>query len=228
MSQLRIISRSGEAFKDRNEAGKLLAFALDKYRDQNAVVLGIPRGGVVIAHEIAKALHADMDIVLAHKLGAPGYPELAIGSITETGNLFLNEHLIRELDISGAYIQREKAFQLAEIQRRATLYRQGNPKISLAGSIVIVTDDGLATGATTQAALQEVRLEKPEKLIAAFPVGPKDTIVQLAGYTEEVVCLRAPFQFRAVGQFYIHFDPVEDDEVIEIMRRYKTHHQLAE
>lgn len=218
MAKLRILSRSSEPFLDREEAGKLLASELSKYRGQKAVVLGIPRGGVIVAREVAGALDAELDIVLAHKLRSPDHSELAMGSVAEDGKVFLNQEVIRQLDVGEAYIQREKAQQLAEIRRRTELIRQVRPKIPLKGRIVIVTDDGVATGATTQAALWAVRLEQPEKLIAAVPVGPENTIRRLAKDVDEMLCLHAPPLFNAVGQFYERFYPVEDEDVLRVLR----------
>lgn len=218
MGKLRILSHGSEQFIDRREAGKLLAEELSSYRGQKAVVLGIPRGGIIVAQELALALEADMDIVLAHKLRTPGYTELAMGSVTEDGKLFLNEEVVRTLGVAEAYIQQEKARQMAEIRRRTELFRHGRPKVPLAGRTVVVTDDGVATGATTQAALWAVRLEKPEKLIVALPVGPEDTIKRLVEDVDEMICLRTPPLFAAVGQFYVRFEPVEDEEVLEILK----------
>ena len=225
MGKLRILSHSSEPFEDRREAGRLLAKELRSYRGQKTVVLGIPRGGIVVAQELARALEADLDIVLAHKLGTPGHAELAMGSVAEDGRLFLNEEITRELSVSEAYIQQEKARQIAEIRRRTELFRHIRPRVPLAGKTVIVTDDGVATGATTQAALWAVRLEHPRKLVAALPVGPEDTIMRLAEDVDEMLCLRTPPLFAAVGQFYVRFEPVEDDEVLEILKeeqRIKT------
>ena len=218
MAQLRILSRSSAPFTDREEAGKLLGRELSEYRGQNVVVLGIPRGGIVLARGIARELGAEIDIVLAHKLGTPGHQELAMGSVSEDGRLFLNQGVVREFDVSELSIQQEKARQLAEIKRRTDLIRRIKPKIPLQGRIVIVTDDGVATGATTQAALWAVRLEQPKKLIAAMPVGPEDTISRLAEDVDEMLCLRVPPLFAAVGQFYQQFGPVADEEVLSILR----------
>ena len=218
MGKLRILQRSGGLFEDRREAGRLLANELCHYRGQGAVVLGIPRGGIIVAQEVARGLGAEMDIVLAHKLRTPAHAELAMGSVAEDGKLFLNEEVIQELGIDEVYIQQEKARQMAEISRRTKLFRNVRPKVPLGNRIVIVTDDGVATGATTQAALWAVRLEKPKKLIAALPVGPEDTIRRLAEDTDEMLCLRTPPLFAAVGQFYANFEPVEDDEVLEILK----------
>lgn len=218
MGTLSILSRSNEPFRDRREAGRLLARQLEDYRDKKAVVLGIPRGGIIVAQELAHALQADMDIVLAHKLRTPGHVELAMGSVSENGKLFLNEEVVQELGIGEAYIQQEKARQLAEIRRRTEIFRRSRTRVPLTGRTVIITDDGVATGATTLAAIWAVHLEKPERLIAAFPVGPEDTITRLAKDVDEMICLRTPPLFAAVGQFYIHFEPVEDEEVLEILK----------
>lgn len=217
-TQLRILSYSGAPFADREEAGKLLAAELGQYRGQNVVVLGIPRGGMVVGREIARAFDAELDIVLAHKLRTPGHEELAMGSVAEDGRLFLNQEVIKELSVGEAYIQQEKALQMVEMKRRAELFRRVRPRVMLKGRVVIVTDDGVATGATTQAAFWAVRLEQPRKLIAAMPVGPENTIRRLAGDVDEMLCLRAPPLFAAVGQFYRQFYPVDDSDVLKILR----------
>jgi len=218
-AKLRILSYSGEPFANREEAGRLLGDELQVYRGEKALVLGIPRGGIVVAREIARALDAELDIVLARKLRSPGNEELAMGSVAEDGKLFLNQEVVQDLRIGNTYIQQEKVRQLAEIKRRTEMIRQIQPRIPLKGRIVIVTDDGVATGATTQAAFWAVRQEQPKKLIAAIPVGPEHTIKMLAEDVDEMLCLRAPPQFAAVGQFYRQFLPVEDEEVLEILRK---------
>lgn len=217
-ARLRILSHSSEPLADREEAGRLLAEELSEYRGRKAVVLGIPRGGIIVAREIAHALDAELDIVLTHKLRTPGHEELAMGSVTEDGKLFLNQKIVQELRIGDTYIQQEKTRQLAEIKRRTEMIRHIQPKIPLKGRIVIVTDDGVATGATTQAALWAVRTEQPEKLIAAMPVGPEETIRSLAEDVDEMLCLRTPPLFAAVGQFYRQFYQVEDEDMLEILR----------
>jgi len=218
MGILRIASRSDKPFRDRLEAGQLLGRELKTWRGQRAVVLGIPRGGLIIAREVSRALEADLDIVLSHKLRAPGNPELAIGAVAEDGKLFLHEMLVQELGVESAYIQQEKERQLVEIARRTKLIRRILPKVPLKGSLVIITDDGVATGATMQAALWAARQEHPKKLIAALPVGPEETMRRLAKDADEMLCLRAPPFFAAVGQFYMRFPPVEDEEVLEILK----------
>ncbi len=216
--QLRILSYSSTPFANREEAGKLLAVELGRYAAQKAVVLGVPRGGIVVAREIAAALNADLDIVLAHKLRTPGHEELAMGSVSEDGKVFLNQDVVGELGVDEAYIEQEKARQMAEIKRRIALFRQVRPKVQLKGRTVIITDDGVATGATTQAAFWAIRSEGPKKLIAAIPVGPAETISRLAGDVDEMLCLRTPPFFAAVGQFYQQFHAVEDEDVLQILR----------
>jgi len=182
------------------------------------VVLGVPRGGIVVAREIAHALQADLDMVLAHKLGAPGNPELAIGAVCEDGKLFLDEEISSYMGVDDDYIKREKSRQLQEIARRVKRYRSVLPKIPLAGRVAIVTDDGVATGATMQAALWAVRQENPKKIVAALPVGPQETLEKLSRDADETICLQAPPFFSAISQFYSYFNQVEDEELLEILQ----------
>jgi predicted phosphoribosyltransferase len=217
MGGLRIVSSSDKPFSGRVEAGLSLAQQLKNYHGQKAVVLGVPRGGVIIAQQIAGELEADLDIVLSHKLGAPGNPELAIGAVCEDGKLFIDDRLISYVDTDKGYIKKERELQLQEIARRVKLYRGVLAKISLEARIVIVTDDGIATGATMQAALWAVRQEKAEKIIAAIPVGPQDSLEKLSGDADEMICLQSPPYFAALSQFYLQFPQVEDQELLEIL-----------
>lgn len=221
IKKLHIISHNQVSFKNRQQAGRLLGEELKRLRLKADVVLGIPRGGIIVAQEVAQTLNADLDIVLAHKLGAPGNPELAIGSVSEDGRLFLNELLASHVGAGDVYIQQEKARQLIEIKRRIETYRVIRPKVSLKDKTVIVTDDGVATGATIEAVLWSIRQEQPEKLIVALPVGPPDTIEKLAEETDELICLATPPFFSAVGQFYVQFPQVSDEEVLEILKKVK-------
>jgi predicted phosphoribosyltransferase len=206
------------------EAGDLLAHQLENVEIRESkfqiplVVLGVPRGGVVVAREIAHALQADLDMVLAHKLGAPGNPELAIGAVCEDGKLFLDEEISSYMGVDDDYIKREKSRQLQEIARRVKRYRSVLPKIPLAGRVAIVTDDGVATGATLQAALWAVRRENPKKIVAALPVGPQETLEKLSRDADETICLQAPPFFSAISQFYSYFNQVEDEELLEILQ----------
>lgn len=222
MGKLRVISHADEPFADRDEAASLLADELEKYRGEGTVILGIPRGGIVIARRMAQRLDAGLDIVLSRKLGAPGNPELAVGAVSEDGNLFLRYDMAAdEVAAESRYIQDEKARQVSEIKRRIDLYRKVHPKTPLKGKTVVVTDDGLATGATMQAALWSARQEAPKKLIAAVPVAPADTARRISEDADELVVLRVPAFFAAVGQFYTRFNQVEDEEVLEILKVVK-------
>lgn len=220
MGTVRILSNSPEPFVDRREAGRLLARQLERFRAGRPVVLGIPRGGVVIAAEIADHLGGELDIVLSRKIGAPGNPELAIAAVAEDGRLFLDERIAERVGASGAFIAREQGRQLGEIARRVALFRAVRPKVPLHGRVVIVADDGLATGATMQAALWAAHRDQPGSMIAAVPVGAVDTIERLSRSVDELVCLRAPEEFGAVGRFYRTFNQVEDEEVLAILGRH--------
>ncbi len=219
MGSLRIISNSTEPFSGRIEAGQSLARELEELHGQKAVVLGIPRGGVIVAQPICLALEADLDIVLSHKLGAPGNPELAIGAVCEDGKLFVDESIASGVGADDSYIEREKTRQLHQMAHRVQQYREILPKTPLAERIVIVTDDGVATGATMQAALWAVRHEKPQRLIAALPVGPEDTLTKLSEHADETICLQAPSFFSAISQFYLQFAQVEDEQLLQILEQ---------
>ncbi len=207
-------------FKDRREAGRLLALRLLDWadrRDIDVVVLGIPRGGVIVAAEIAARLHAPLDVFLTHKLGAPGNPELAIGAIAGDGTLLLDERLVRDLGIPRSYIEREREAQLRSMQARAERYRQGRAPLDVQGRCVILCDDGIATGATALAALESLRKRQPARVILAVPVGPAPSIEALARACDEVVALATPEPFYAVGRFYLRFEQVTDEQVISAL-----------
>ncbi|MEK6563975.1 MAG: phosphoribosyltransferase family protein [Candidatus Omnitrophota bacterium] len=217
--KIRIIAHSSEPFQNRSEAGKLLMRELKGVKAQDTVVLGIPRGGIVIAEEISLRLNCVLDVVFSRKIGAPGNPELAIGAIGEEGKACINKKLVNSLGVNSAYIEQEKNAQFSLIKLRALEYREIIPKASLKGKIAIVVDDGAATGATIESALLTMAQESPQKLIAALPVGPPDTIERLSEYADEIICLRAPDSFGAISQFYNEFLQVEDAEVIKILRK---------
>jgi len=219
MDKLQIKSENSEPFIGRIEAGELIAVELERFRNKKAVVLGIPRGGVIVANQIAQALTTDFDIVLSHKLGAPANPELAIGAVCEDGTIFIDKNLARCVGADEGYIEQEKNRLLQEIAHKVHLYRKIIPKIILKHRLVIVTDDGVATGATMRAALWAIRQEKPEKIVMALPVGPKDTVTQLSESADETVCLKTPPTFEALGKFYTNFGQVEDDELLEILKQ---------
>ncbi len=218
MGAMNIISRSSRIFTSRAEAALLLSEKLGAFRKDHPVVLGIPRGGVVIARHLARELECDLDVVLAHKLGAPANRELAIGAVCEGGECFVVEKIACAVGASNEYIEREKQAQLELMSERIESYRQILPKTDLAGRVVIVTDDGVATGATMKAALWAVRHDEAKQIIAALPVGPSDSIEDLAEVADVVICLETPPYFGAIGQFYVHFDQVADSEVLEILR----------
>jgi putative phosphoribosyl transferase len=216
--KLRIVTRSDEVFTDRFEAGDLLAEALMELRGPGTVILGVPRGGLVLARQVARRLGAPLDIILSRKLGAPENPELAIGAIAENGEVFLNRPLALRVGADEEYLREEKDRQFLEIQRRRDAYRRVCTKTDLRDKTAIVIDDGIATGATVQAALWSIRQEKPYKLIGAFPVGPEETLVRLAKTADEIICLRVPSNLHGVGQFYFNFGQVSEDDVLNILK----------
>jgi putative phosphoribosyl transferase len=209
-------------FNDRNDAAIQLAEALKQYRGQNPLVLAIPRGAVPMAKVIADELGGSFDVVLVRKLRAPFQPELAIGSVDESGWAYIASHAA-STGASQDYIESEKQVQMETIRNRRNQYTPIRPPIDPAGRIVIVIDDGLATGATMISALHGLRARKPTKLICAVPVAPPETLKKVAALADEVVCLESPEYFMAVGQFYRNFSQVEDDEVIEILRHGTVH-----
>lgn len=204
-------------FQNREEAARRLAERLAGYKGRRPLVLGIPRGGVVMAAIMAEALDGEVDVVLVHKLGAPGQPEYAIGSIDEAGEVYLSG-AVEQLGIREAYLREESRRQLDVLRRRRARYTPVRPPIDPRGRIVIIVDDGLATGATMIAALHAVRRRKPSRLIAATAVGPQETLDRVGEVADEVVCLEVPPVFFAVGQFFADFGQVEDEEVIELLR----------
>ena len=202
-------------FRDRQDAANKLARALEEYRGKRPLVLAIPRGAVPMGKIIAKALDGELDVVLVRKLRAPGNPELAIGSVDETGWTYLADYSQR---MPEKYIEEEKSAQMAVMRERRASYTPIRAPIDPSGRIVIVVDDGLATGSTMIAALHALRAKKPEKLVCAVPVAPSDTLERIEPYADQVVCLETPDPFYAVGQFYQAFPQVEDEEVVEILQ----------
>ncbi len=207
-------------FSNREQAARRLADRLTAYKGQNPLVLAIPRGAVPMARIVAEALGGEFDVVLVRKLGAPGNPEFAIGAIDETGWATLGPYAAMAGADEG-YIERAKARELETIRRRRAQYSPLHPPIEPKGRVVIVIDDGLATGSTMLAALHALRSRAPQKLVCAVPVAPPDTLEKVGEQADEVVCLYAPENFQAVGQFYADFGQVEDEEVIALLSERK-------
>lgn len=209
-------------FANREDAGTQLAELLRAVPLRNPLVVGIPRGGVVVGAALARELGADLDVVLARKLRAPHQPELAIGSLAENGEVYLNhlgEDIAREMP---EYLREEAEHQLKEIRRRQQLFRRARPQAPVEGRSVIVTDDGIATGSTMLAALHVVRQEKPHEVIVAAPVASPDRLREVGRWCDRIVCLAAPENFYAIGQFYEDFSQVEDEEVVALLRRFAS------
>ncbi|MEK7509130.1 MAG: phosphoribosyltransferase family protein [Patescibacteria group bacterium] len=203
-------------FRDRTEAGKLLARALEAYRT-SAVVLALPRGGVVLGYEVAHALGVPLDIVVSRKIGHPLHPEYAIGVVDERGERILNE--LEAAGVDQDWLAEESKRQQEEAARRVKLYRGGRPPAVLAGKVVILVDDGIATGLTMQLAVRSIRQQRPEKIVVAVPVAPSESLQMLAQEGAEVVVLEPPEDFAgAVGAHYERFEQVEDDEVIKLLQ----------
>lgn len=202
-------------FLNRLEAGQALGERLQKWRDRgDVVVLGIPRGGVIVAAQVAHALGAPLDVFLTHKLGAPDNPELAIGAVAGDGTTILDQDIIGDLDVPPAYVEQERQAQLREIERRLAVYRQGRPAVQIEGRCAILCDDGIATGSTALAALRALRAQQPSQVILAIPVSPPGTADRLARECDEVIALATPEPFIAVGRFYQRFEQVTDEQVI--------------
>lgn len=203
-------------FRDRLDAAAHLAGALAAWRGSHPLVLAIPRGAVPMGRAIADALHADFDVVLVRKLGAPFSPEFAVGAVDETGWVYLAPHA-RQAGAGAEYIERERAEQLRTLRQRRAAYTPNRAPLDPSGRVVIVVDDGLATGATMIAALHAVRARGPARLVCAVPVAAPDSLEAVRPLADDVVCLYAPENFDAVGRFYEDFGQVEDDEVIRIL-----------
>lgn len=210
-----------QPFEDRRAAGRALAALLQPYEKRHDVlVLGLPRGGVPVAFEVARALGAPLDLFLVRKLGTPGHRELAMGAIASGGVRVLNDEVVRWYGITAAQIEAVAGDEQRELERREAAYREGRDPVPIAGRAVILIDDGLATGSTMRAAVQAVRLRQPARVVVAVPVGAPQTCEELSAIADEVVCARTPEPFAAVGQWYIDFDQTTDDEVRQLLRAH--------
>lgn len=206
-------------FKDRRQAGEMLADKLSHYRNRHPLILAVPRGGVIVAEPLWNRVGGELDLIITRKIGAPYQPELAIGAVTGDGFYMLNDQLVSRLNVEDKYIKKAVDKELAEIKRRLEDYRGNRPLPDIDGRLVILTDDGVATGYTLLAALRSLQEKSPSKLVLAVPVGPPDTFSILEREVDELVNIEAPVNFAAVGQFYREFSQVSDNEVKAVLRK---------
>lgn len=224
-----MVSSTGKLYADRRQAAQQLSESLAGYRMRHPLILGIPRGGVVIADAIAGRLDADLDVVLTRKLGAPGNPELAIGAVSENGAVYIQGSIATKVGAGEGYIARERDRQLAEIKARRERYRSVLAKVPLEGRTAVIVDDGVATGATMQAAIWAARDAGPSEIVVAVPVGARDAIERLEREADAVVCPYLPESFYAIGQFFADFAQVDDQEVMAILQAHsrRQHHGVG-
>ncbi len=207
-------------FADRTDAGRRLAQELSEYEDrEDTVVLGLPRGGVPVAFEVTRKLEAPLDVFVVRKLGVPGNPELAMGAIASGGVRVVNEEVVSSTRISDQQIERVSQEEREKLERREQTYRGARPGLSLEGKVVLLVDDGLATGATMRAAINALREHRPREIVVAVPTGPAETCSELEGMVDEVICLTTPSPFFGVGGSYQDFSQTTDEEVRDLLER---------
>ncbi|HSW93280.1 MAG TPA: phosphoribosyltransferase [Gammaproteobacteria bacterium] len=207
-----------EKFFDRHAAGMVLAEQLKSYsKNPNAIVLALPRGGVPVAYEIAKALSVPLDVFVVRKLGVPEHEELAMGAIATGGTVVFNDEIVRELHISKFAIDQVIQSEQEELKRRESAYRGNRPFPVLKDKTIILVDDGIATGATMRAAIMALRKQNPANIVMAVPVAPFSTCVEMEGWVDKIICPLKPYQFYAVGAFYENFSQTSDEEVFELL-----------
>lgn len=214
-------------FKDRKEAGEILAGKLGHYAGQNVLVLGLPRGGVPVAFEVAKALKAPLDIYVVRKLGVPGHEELAMGAIASGDVRVLNKSVIDSLRISEAEIEAETRKEKKELRRRELLYRGDRPTLAVSNRTVILVDDGIATGSTIKAAIQALKKEKAKRIVVAVPVAPVSTIEELKREVDELICVSTPEFFYAISLWYDYFPQTSDEQVRELLKEAELTKEVA-
>jgi predicted phosphoribosyltransferase len=209
------------SFADRTEAGEKLAEALSRFKGEACVIFALPRGGVPVAAPVAEALGAPLDLALVRKIGVPFQPELAMGAVADSGLpvVVRNEDVVELIGLNQAEFDEALRRELRELERRKRLYLRGRPHAEVQGRVAIVIDDGVATGATTRAALRAVRARRPKKLVLAVPVAPTDTLEELRLEADEIVCLEAHRFFTAIGCYYADFSQVEDETVVALLDR---------
>lgn len=206
-------------FHDRQDAGRQLGALLQRYRDENPVVLALPRGGVAVGYEVARVLGAPLDVLVARKIGAPGQPELGIGAVAPGGVRVVDERAVHWLGVSEAELESIAAAETAEMERREARYRDGRPPVDLSGRTAILVDDGLATGVTARAAIAAVRRRGPRRLVLAVPVCAWETTGRIRPLVDELVCAHTPDDFRAVGLWYADFGQLADEDVTRLLER---------
>ena len=215
-------------FKDRRDAGRRLAGKLSRFKDERPVIFALPRGGVPVGYEISRSLGAPLDVFVSRKLGAPGQPEFGIGAVATGGVRVLNEEAIRRLGIPDDYVEYITAQETAEVERRLRYFRGERPEPDVVGRTAILVDDGLATGVTARAAVEALRLRRPERLVFAAPVCAAQTAELFRPEVDELVCLESPSDLGAIGFWYRNFEQTSDEEVVELLERARSERGTGE